>query len=83
MDEILTLMIPVLMGLAVARLLLLPMKFVFKALIHCTAGFGCLWLLNTVSGFTGIYFSINALTVCAAGTLGLPGIALMAALAVL
>ena len=40
-------------------------------------------LLNTVSPFTGIAFPMNAVTVCLAGFLGLPGIGLLALLAVL
>ncbi|HCP71252.1 MAG TPA: SigmaK-factor processing regulatory BofA, partial [Clostridiales bacterium] len=46
-------------------------------------GFLCLWLLNSVSAFTGAYFPINAVTVLVAGFLGLPGIGVMALLEVL
>ena len=55
---------------------------VFRVAIHSGCGFLCLWLLNTVSGFTGIAFPINAATVLIAGTLGLPGIGLLTILAV-
>ena len=83
MEIFVTLLIPAILALVLFRLLLLPMKFVFKLLIHSACGFLCLWLLNIVSGFTGIYFPINAVTVLAAGFLGLPGIGLLALLAVL
>lgn len=83
METFVTLLIPAILALVLFRLLLLPMKFVFKLLIHSACGFLCLWLLNIVSGFTGIYFPINAVTVLAAGFLGLPGIGLLALLAVL
>ena len=83
MEQFVTLLIPALLALIAVRLLLLPMRFVFKLLIHSACGFLCLWLLNIVSGFTGIYFPINAVTVLAAGFLGLPGIGLLALLAVL
>jgi inhibitor of the pro-sigma K processing machinery len=54
-----------------------------KLTIHSCCGFLCLWLLNTVSGFTGIAFPMNAVTILIAGILGLPGIGLLAVLAVI
>lgn len=83
METFVTLLIPALLALVLVRLLLLPMKFLFKLLAHSACGFLCLWLLNSVSAFTGIYFPINAVTVLTAGILGLPGIGILALLAVL
>ena len=83
MENFVTLLIPVLVGYLLIRLLLLPMKLIFKVGIHAACGFLCLWLLNTASVFTGICFPINGVTVLTAGTLGLPGIGLMALLAVM
>ena len=83
MEEFVTLLIPALLAVILVRLLLLPLRFLFKLGIHSGCGFLCLWLLNTVSGFTGIAFPINAATVLIAGTLGLPGIGLLAVLGVL
>jgi len=83
MEEIVALLIPALLAIFLVRLLLLPMKFIFRVAVHSGCGFACLWLLNTVSGFTGIAFPINAATVLIAGTLGLPGIGLLAVLGVL
>ena len=82
MEEFVTLLIPVLVAVVLVRLLLLPLKFAFKIGIHSACGFLCLWLLNTVSSFTGIAFPMNAVTVLTAGILGLPGIGLLAILAV-
>ena len=82
MEEFVTLLIPVLVAVVLVRLLLLPLKFAFKIAIHSACGFLCLWLLNTVSSFTGIAFPMNAATVLTAGILGLPGIGLLAILAV-
>lgn len=82
MEEIVTLLIPALFAVILVRLLLLPMKLIFKIGLHSLCGFLCLWLLNAVSGFTGILFPINAVTVLTAGFLGLPGIGVMAVLAV-
>lgn len=82
MEEFVTLLIPVLVAVVLVRLLLLPLTFAFKIAIHSACGFLCLWLLNTVSSFTGIAFPMNAVTVLTAGVLGLPGIGLLAILAV-
>ena len=83
MEKMVTLLIPVLLAPVLIRLLLLPMRFLLKIGLHSGCGFLCLWLLNTVTPFTGIAFPMNLATVLTAGTLGLPGIGLMAVLAVM
>lgn len=83
MEEIATLLIPAFLAVLLVRALLLPIKLLWKIGIHSGCGFLCLWLLNSISTFTGIFFPINAVTVLTAGFLGLPGIAVMAVLAVL
>lgn len=83
METFVTLLIPAVLAIVLTRLLLMPLKLGFKIAIHCACGFVCLWLLNSVSGFTGIFFPINAVTVLVSGVLGLPGIAILAVLAVL
>ena len=83
MEEFVTLLIPALLAVILVRLLLLPLRFLFKLGIHSGCGFLCLWRLNTVSVFTGIAFPMNAATVLIAGFLGLPGIGLLAVLAVI
>lgn len=83
METWITLLIPALLALVLVRLLLLPLRSMLKLAIHSGCGFLCLWLLNTVSGFTGIAFPMNAVTILIAGILGLPGIGLLAVLAVI
>ena len=83
METFVTLLIPAVLAIVLIRLLLMPLKLGFKIAIHCACGFVCLWLMNSVSGFTGIFFPINAVTVLVSGVLGLPGIAILAVLAVL
>ena len=83
MEEFVTLLIPALLAVVLVRLLLLPLRFLWKLGIHSGCGFLCLWLLNTVSAFTGIAFPMNAATVLIAGFLGLPGMGLLAILAVI
>ena len=80
MEIFVTILIPVLLGIVLIRALLLPMKLIVKLALHSGCGFLCLWLLNTVSGFTGIYLPVNAVTVLIAGFLGIPGIGLIALL---
>lgn len=83
MEKIVTLLVPALMALILIRLLLLPLKFIWKLAIHSGCGFLCLWLLNTAAAFTGIFIPVNAVTVLTAGILGLPGIGLLAVLEIL
>ena len=83
MENFVTLAIPALLSILLVRTLLLPMKAMFKVALYSAGGFACLWLLNTVSGFTGIAFPINAATVLIAGFGGVPGMGLIALLATL
>ena len=83
MESTLPLLIPVLLGLQLIRLLAMPIKLIYKVGIHALLGFACLWLLNTVSGFTGLHLPINAVTALVAGTLGVPGLGIIALLAIL
>lgn len=83
MEKLVVLLIPALLACFLIRILFLPMKFAFRLALHSGCGFVCLWLLNTVSSFTGIVFPINAVTVLIAGFLGLPGIGLLAVLGVM
>ena len=83
MEKFVMLLLPALFSVTLIRLLLLPMKLLLKLLLHSLFGFLCLWLLNSISVFTGIAFPINAVTALVAGIFGLPGIGLLALVAVL
>ena len=83
MEEFVTLLIPGFLAILLVRGLLLPIRFLGKLGLYSGCGFLCLWLLNAVSGFTGILFPINTVTVLIAGFLGLPGITFLAILAVI
>lgn len=83
MEEIAILMIPALLAVLLIRALLLPIRLIFKTGIHSACGLLCLWLLNTISPFTGILFPINAVTTLTAGFLGLPGMAVLALLTIM
>lgn len=83
MEKIAALLIPALMTLLLIRWLLLPIRTLCKVALHSLCGFLCLWMLNTLSPFTGIAVPVNGITVLTAGTLGIPGIGIVALLAVL
>jgi inhibitor of the pro-sigma K processing machinery len=83
MENLVTFAIPVLLGFLLLKLLLKPMKWALKLALHALTGFVCLWLLNSISGFTGLELPINLVTVLVSGTLGVPGIALVALLELL
>ena len=79
MEDFVMLLIP-LAGLGLLlRLISAPLRLGAKLVVNSLAGLVCLWLLNAISGFTGIRFPINAVTAAVAGSLGLPGIGLLAA----
>ena len=80
MESIVTLLSITALSAVLFRILALPLRLFAKLLIHSGCGFLCLWLLNTVSAFTGLYLPVNAATVFIAGFLGLPGIGLIALL---
>ena len=83
MENFVILLIPALLAVLLVRLMLLPVKFVLKLGLYSGCGFLCLWLLNLAAPYTGISFPMNAVTVLTAGILGLPGIGLLAVLAIL
>ena len=83
MEKTVTLLIPALLAVSLLRAMLMPLKLGVKLALHSGCGFIYLWLLNLAAGFTGILIPINAVTALIAGFLGLPGIGLLALLAVI
>ena len=80
MENFAAIFITALLILGLLRLIALPIRWSVKILLNSACGFLCLFLLNTISGFTGVYFPINYVTVIIAGFLGLPGIGALALL---
>ena len=78
MKNFATLAIPAFLIFALLRIIALPVRWFWKISINSACGFFCLWLLNSVAAFTGLYFPVNVVTVIVAGFLGLPGIAALA-----
>ena len=79
MENLLSIIVPVLLVFLLLRIIAMPVKLTIKLLLNSACGFICLWLLNWISGFTGIFFPINPVTAVIAGFLGLPGIVVLAA----
>ena len=83
MENIADLALPALLTLIGVKLLLKPMKWALRLALNTLGGFVCLWLMNTTAVFTGLALPMNAVTVLLAGTLGIPGLALVTLLEVL
>lgn len=78
MENVVSVILPLLMLLLLIRVMVLPIKLAWKLLIHSGCGFLCMWILNWSAGLTGVLFPINPVTAAIAGFLGLPGIGLIA-----
>ena len=80
MENFVSIFVPLLLLMLLLKLLALPIRWFWKVFINSICGFLCLWLLNSISGFTGLLFPINSVSVTITGFLGLPGILLLAVL---
>lgn len=78
MEKFASLIVPILLLCVMIRIIALPIKWFWKIFINSACGFLCLWLMNSIAHFTGVFFPINYVTVLVAGFLGLPGIGLLA-----
>ena len=78
MENFVTVAVAALIIFFLLRLISLPIQWGLKILLNSVCGFICLFILNSVSGFTGIHFPINYITAAIAGFLGLPGIGALA-----
>ena len=83
MENVISLALPALLAVIAAKLLLKPMKWGLRTAVHGLSGLLCLWLINAAACVTGLVLPVNAVTVLLAGTLGIPGLALVALLALL
>ena len=69
MENFVSLLIPALLLCVLVRVIMLPIRWFWKVFLNSACGFLCLWLMNSIAGFTGIYYPINAVTVVVAGFL--------------
>ena len=92
MHEILALAVPVLFIFLFIKILLTPMKLIFKLLLNTGCGFVCLFLLNLLyhgpaeqPRYTSLllccvgalFYLLDFITAAIVGFLGLPGIVLL------
>ena len=82
MEKIVILFIPAVLVILFIRLLAVPMRLIIRLAIHGFFGFLSLWILCSISPYTGVRIPINLITVLIAGALGAPGIGILGFLAV-
>lgn len=78
MENFFTLLLALAAAALLIRVVLSPIRLVWKILLNAAFGFLFLWLLNLTSGITGVLFPMNIITTATAGFLGIPGITLLA-----
>jgi len=61
----------------VAKILVVPIKVVWKLIINAIVGGITLVLINFFGGFVGIHIGVNFLTAIIAGVFGVPGVVLL------
>ena len=83
MEKYAVLAVPLLLLCLMIRVIALPIRALWKLALNAGCGFVCLWLMNSIAAFTGLYFPVNAVTALIAGLLGLPGIGVLALIQVL
>ncbi len=77
MSEFISIAVVLVAAFLFIKLLSTPMKWIMKLLINTASGFVSLFLLNLLSGYTGIVFELNFISSAIVGILGLPGVALL------
>lgn len=67
----------IIMLFLVAKLLLIPIKIVWKLALNAIVGGITLLLINFIGGFFGLYIPINIITALITGILGVPGVVMI------
>lgn len=65
------------------RLLLTPGRWMWRLTLNSLVGALIMWLINLFGGITGFSLAVNPFSVLLTGLLGIPGVALVAALTAL
>ena len=61
----------------IGRVMLMPVRLVFKLIYNGLIGGVILWLINWVGAYFGFTIAINVVTALVVGFLGLPGVILL------
>ncbi len=64
----------VLLVYLIGRVMMVPLKFIFKLLINAIIGGIFLWVVNYLGTYFNIHIPLNPITALIAGFLGIPGI---------
>ncbi len=83
MENFASFLLPALLGFCMLRVFYTPVKWLLHLFVHGSCGFLCLWILNAVSGVTGLTLPVNAATILLCGMLGIPGTTLVVLLEIL
>ena len=67
----------VLLVLLFIKIIKLPLKLIFKLLLHAAVGFVALFILNYLGRYVGIWLDINLFNAVITGILGVPGVILL------
>ena len=72
--EFIAYIVGIIMLFVVAKILIVPIKVVWKLVWNAIVGGITLLLINFIGGFFGIYININIITALITGFLGVPGV---------
>ncbi|MHB9095285.1 MAG: pro-sigmaK processing inhibitor BofA family protein [Eubacteriales bacterium] len=61
----------------IGRVMLIPLKLVFKLLINAVVGGVVLWIINYFGAYINIHIPLNPVTALTVGFLGIPGVVLL------
>lgn len=61
----------------VAKLFLMPIRFIIKLVWNALIGGALLWLINLVGGLVGFTIAVNWISALVVGLLGVPGVILL------
>ena len=61
----------------IAKLLLLPIKIIWKLFVNALIGGIALIILNFIGGYFGLHIDINIITALVTGILGAPGVVMI------
>lgn len=67
----------IMMLFLLAKLLLVPIKIIWRLAINALVGGIALFLLNIIGGFIGLHIQINIITALITGIFGVPGIVMI------
>ena len=59
------------------RIIRLPLKWLFKALLHAAVGFVALFVFNFIGSWIGVELELNVINALITGIFGVPGVLIL------